>query len=76
LCCVGPTVLALHGVVSTGTALVWATDLYGGCPWWFRAGWLLLLALVRPAHFVRACGSKSITHTGRALRFLVIAGSW
>ena len=29
LCCVGPTVLALLGVVSAGTAFVWANDLYG-----------------------------------------------
>lgn len=44
LCCVGPTVLALLGVVSAGTAFVWATDLYDGYAWWFRAGGLLLLA--------------------------------
>jgi hypothetical protein len=43
LCCVGPTVLALLGVVSAGTAFVWATDLYDGYAWWFRAGGLLLL---------------------------------
>jgi len=43
LCCVGPTVLALLGVVSAGTAFVWATDLYGGYAWWFRAAGLLVL---------------------------------
>ena len=43
LCCVGPTVLALLGVVSAGTAFVWATDLYDGYAWWFRAIGLLLL---------------------------------
>lgn len=43
LCCVGPTVLALIGVVSAGTAFVWATDLYDGYAWWFRGGGLLLL---------------------------------
>jgi hypothetical protein len=43
LCCVGPTVLALIGVVSAGTAFVWATDLYHGYGWWFRGGGLLLL---------------------------------
>jgi hypothetical protein len=43
LCCVGPTVLALIGVVSAGTAFVCATDLYDGYGWWFRAGGLLLL---------------------------------
>lgn len=43
LCCVGPTALALVGVVSAGTAFVWATDLYDGYAWWFRAGGLVLL---------------------------------
>ena len=43
LCCIGPTVLALLSVVSAGTAFVWATDLYDGYAWWFRAGGLLLL---------------------------------
>lgn len=28
LCCVGPTALALFGIVSAGTAFVWANDLY------------------------------------------------
>ncbi|MEV2278093.1 hypothetical protein AB0I72_21155 [Nocardiopsis sp. NPDC049922] len=47
LCCVGPTVLALLGVVSAGTAFVWATDLYEGYAWWFRlAGLAVLSALV------------------------------
>jgi hypothetical protein len=43
LCCVGPTMLALLGVVSAGTAFVWATDLYAGYAWWFRLGALLVL---------------------------------
>ncbi len=43
LCCVGPVVLALLGVVGAGTAFVWATDLYGGYAWWFRAAGLALL---------------------------------
>ncbi|WP_306371424.1 hypothetical protein [Nocardiopsis sp. CC223A] len=47
LCCVGPTVLALLGVVSAGTAFVWATDLYDGYAWWFRlAGLAVVAALV------------------------------
>jgi hypothetical protein len=47
LCCVGPTVLALLGVVSAGTAFVWANDLYDGYAWFFRlAGLALLVALV------------------------------
>ncbi len=47
LCCVGPTLLALLGVVSAGTAFVWATDLYDNYAWWFRvAGLAVLLLLV------------------------------
>jgi hypothetical protein len=43
LCCVGPTVLALVGVVSAGTAFVWATDLYDGYSWLFRLAGLGVL---------------------------------
>ena len=43
LCCVGPTVLALLGIVSAATAFAWATDLYDGYAWWFRLGGLALL---------------------------------
>lgn len=57
LCCVGPTVLALLGVLGAGTAYAWAKDLYGGYAWWFRlaglvvTGGLVILALRRR----RAC---------------------
>lgn len=44
LCCVGPTVLALLGIVSAGTAFVWATDLYDGYSWLFRLASLAVLA--------------------------------
>jgi hypothetical protein len=44
LCCVGPTVLALLGIVSAGTAFVWATNLYDNYAWWFRLGGLAVLA--------------------------------
>ena len=43
LCCVGPTVLALIGVVGAGTALSWSDNLYGGYAWWFRLGGLALV---------------------------------
>lgn len=43
LCCVGPTVLALLGLVSAGTAFAWATNLYDGYAWWFRLGGLIVL---------------------------------
>jgi hypothetical protein len=47
LCCVAPTALALIGVVSAGTAYVWAIELYDGYAWAFRAaGVLLLVGLV------------------------------
>lgn len=46
LCCVGPVVLALLGVVGAGTAFVWATDLYDGYAWWFRAAGLLVMAVL------------------------------
>lgn len=44
MCCVGPTVLALIGVVSAGTAFTWASDLYDGYAWLFRIGGLGVLA--------------------------------
>lgn len=46
LCCVGPTVLALLGIVSAGTAFAWATALYDNYAWWFRLGGLAVLALL------------------------------
>lgn len=46
LCCVGPTVLALIGIISASTAFAWATDLYGNYAWWFRLGGLGVLALL------------------------------
>ncbi len=44
LCCVGPTVLALLGIVSAGTAFVWANDLYDNYSWLFRLAGLAVLA--------------------------------
>lgn len=46
LCCVGPTVLALLGIVGAGTAFTWATDLYAGYAWWFRLAGLAATALL------------------------------
>jgi hypothetical protein len=46
LCCVGPTVLALLGIVSAGTAFAWATTLYDDHAWWFRLGGLAVLVLL------------------------------
>lgn len=36
MCCVGPTVLALLGVISAASAFTLATDLYDGYAWLFR----------------------------------------
>jgi uncharacterized protein (DUF427 family) len=44
LCCVGPTVLALFGILSGATALAWADNLYDNYAWWFRFGGLAMLA--------------------------------
>lgn len=46
LCCVGPTVLALTGVISAATAFAWANSLYDNYDWWFRFGGLGVLALL------------------------------
>jgi hypothetical protein len=46
LCCVGPAVLALLGIVSATTAFLWATDLYDSYAWWFRLGGLLVLTVL------------------------------
>ncbi len=46
LCCAGPTVLALFGIISATTALAWANNLYGNYAWWFRLGGLAVLALL------------------------------
>lgn len=47
LCCVGPTVLALFGIVSGATALAWGDKLYDQYAWWFRLGGLtMLVALI------------------------------
>ncbi|ETA66284.1 hypothetical protein [Haloechinothrix halophila] len=46
LCCVGPTALALLGIVGAGTAFAWATTLYGEYAWWFRLAGLAVLVLL------------------------------
>ena len=46
LCCVGPTVLALVGVIGAGTAFVWANDLYDNYKWWFRLAGIVVMAIV------------------------------
>lgn len=46
LCCVGPTVLAMFGIISGATALAWANNLYGNYAWWFRLSGFGVLALL------------------------------
>jgi hypothetical protein len=64
LCCVGPTVLALIGIVSAATAFAWANNLYDNYGWWFRLGGLgVLAALVWLS--LRRRDQCSITGIGR-----------
>lgn len=46
LCCVGPTVLALLGVVGGGAAYAWSIHLYYGYAWWFRLAGLAVVAVL------------------------------
>lgn len=46
LCCVGPTVLGLLGIISAATAFAWANNLYDNYAWWFRLGGLAVIALL------------------------------
>lgn len=46
LCCAGPTVLAVFGIISATTAFAWANELYDNYAWWFRLGGLAVLALL------------------------------
>lgn len=48
LCCLGPTVLALLGVISAGVAYTWATTLYDNYVyvWGFRLGGLAVLVVM------------------------------
>jgi len=73
LCCVGPTVLALLGVLGAGTAYTWAVDLYGGYAWWFRLAGLAVTAglVIWALRRRRACSLAGV-RTAR-LRLLLVA---
>ncbi|MDT0382553.1 hypothetical protein RM572_27730 [Streptomyces sp. DSM 42041] len=45
-CCVGPTLLALLGIVSATTAFAWATTLCDDYAWWFRLAGLAVLTVL------------------------------
>jgi len=78
LCCVGPTLLALFGVVGAGTAYVWANTLYDGYAWWFRLAGLVLMGLL-VARALRRRGQCSLRGAaavrGKLLVTLTIAVS-
>lgn len=46
LCCVGPTALAMIGIVSAATAFAWANNLYDNYAWWFRLGGAAVLVVL------------------------------
>jgi hypothetical protein len=76
VCCVGPTALALFGVVGAGTAFVWANTLYDGYAWWFRfAGLATMLLLVSVAlHRRGQCSLRGVVALrGRLLVMLGVA---
>jgi len=72
LCCVGPTVLALAGIVSAGTAFAWASDLYDGGAWFFRLGGLLVLAALL-TRSLRRRGQCSVRGARAAWRGMLLA---
>jgi hypothetical protein len=74
LCCVGPTVLALIGVLGAGTAYAWAENLYGGYTWWFRAAGLLLTVglVVWALRRRQACSVAGVR--ARRFRLLLVLG--
>ena len=74
LCCVGPTVLALFGLVGAATAYGWATRLYDGYAWWFRLGGLVVLAglAVWALRRRRACSVAGMRSRWRGLAIAAI----
>jgi hypothetical protein len=72
LCCVGPTVLALVGIISAGTAYAWATDHYDGYAWWFRLAGLAVLALLVWVSLRRRhqCSLAGVRHQQRRLFYV------
>jgi hypothetical protein len=78
LCCVGPTVLALIGVISAATAFAWANNLYDNYDWWFRFGGLGVLTLLVFVALRRRdqCSLEAIRRLRwRLLTMLVIAAA-
>jgi hypothetical protein len=76
MCCVGPTVLALLGIISAATAYSWAGNLYGRYTWWFRGAGMLLMGglVVASLRGQRQCSLRGIRGARRSLlQLLVVA---
>jgi len=75
MCCVGPTVLALLGIISAATAYSWAENLYGRYAWWFRAAGMLLMVglVVASLRRPRQCSLRGIHRARRSLLRLMVA---
>jgi hypothetical protein len=69
LCCVGPTVLAMLGIISAATAFAWANNLYDNYAWWFRLGGLAVLAALIwiSLRRQRQCNIDGLRHRRRKL---------
>jgi heme exporter protein D len=74
MCCVGPTVLALLGIIGAATADSWAENLYGRYAWWFRGAALLLMAglVMASLRGQRRCSLRGVRGARRALLRLVV----
>ncbi len=46
LCYVGPTALAMLGIISAAPAFAWANNLYDEYAWWFRLGGAAVLVIL------------------------------
>ncbi|MDP8929433.1 MAG: hypothetical protein M3O70_12915 [Actinomycetota bacterium] len=77
LCCVGPTTLALLGVISGATAYAVATELYADWAWGFRlAGIAVAAGLVWWALRRRdACNLDGLRRSWRSLVLIAVVGS-
>lgn len=72
-CCVGPTLLAILGVVSAATAATWANDLFDTWGWAFRlAGLATMIALT--VVMLRRRGACSLRGAMAVRRKLALAG--
>lgn len=76
LCCAGPTVLALLGIMSATTAFALATDLYDNWAWLFRlAGLLVVVGIVWwGLRRRRACTRSGVRSNWKRLAGVVAIG--